>query len=314
MSDSGNWCLIESDPGVFTELIKGFGAQGLECDEVYDLKETDRISDALGLIFLFKWDGKGETDEKCLLDAKDKGIFFAKQVITNACATQAIINILLNIPDGRLELGPTLSDFKSFVADFDSTMKGTALSNCQQIRSVHNSFSNYQIFEFDEKFSKKPEDVYHFVGYLPINGVLYELDGLKGGPIEHGPIPNGVSWIDVVRPILEKRMQKCIDGNFNLMAVVPNRLSMYERQLAELKAKSSSPATELVHELERNIASEKKRAAVYRQENVRRRHNYLPLIIELLKVLSENGVLVESVNKARTAAQERRNAKAGTKK
>lgn len=48
-------------------------------------------------------------------DASDH-VFFAKQIINNACATQAILSILMNNSD--IELGEDLSNFKSFTADF----------------------------------------------------------------------------------------------------------------------------------------------------------------------------------------------------
>lgn len=64
------------------------------------------------------------------------------------------------------------------------------------------------LFEFDNKIANKDDDVFHFVGYIPIEGRLYELDGLKEGPIDLGAVPSDSNWIDVVKPIIEKRIQK----------------------------------------------------------------------------------------------------------
>lgn len=81
------------------------------------------------------------------------GLWFFKlfpclsQVINNACATQAVISLLLNCEHPDLELGPELTKLKEFSRSFDPKMRGLALSNSQTIRAAHNSMAQQHMFE-----------------------------------------------------------------------------------------------------------------------------------------------------------------------
>ena len=275
-----------------------------------------------GLIFLFKWVQDDEPSGSVVKDNRLEKIFFAKQVINNACATQAILSILLNCKHEDIKLGETLTNFKEFCQFFDPYNKGLTLSNASEIRAVHNSFARQTLFELDNKNQNKDEDVYHFIGYVPIDGRLYELDGLKEGPIDLGAIASGQNWIDVVRPIIEKRMNKYSEGeiHFNLMAIVSDRQKIYQQQIDKL-LNGGEEAMETDDDRETEIAklrflvdNEIEKRKRYRIENIRRKHNYLPFIVELLKMLGERGQLMPLYEKAKQRAMEREAAVAAKSK
>lgn len=250
-------------------------------------------------------------------DSRLDKIFFAKQVINNACATQAIISCLLNTNHSDIELGETLTNFREFSASFDSTMKGLSLSNMDTIKDVHNSFARQTMFEFEEKQQKtKEEDVFHFISYVPIDGRLYELDGLKEGPIDLGAISANQHWISVARPVIEKRIKKYSEGeiHFNLMALISDKKAKYEKKLSELQQQVEQGMETDVAQLEINhlsdlIKEEEDKSRRYKLENIRRKHNYLPLIMEILKTLGQEGRLGELVEKAKERAVQMKKAK-----
>jgi ubiquitin carboxyl-terminal hydrolase L5 len=76
------------------------------------------------------------------------------------------------------------------------------------------------MFEFEDKNAPKDDDAFHFVAYLPINGRIYELDGLKEAPIDLGPIGEKQDWTSSIRPILEKRMMKFVDYKIDLLDLI----------------------------------------------------------------------------------------------
>lgn len=184
-------------------------------------------------------------------------------------------------------------------------------------------FFHARTFACPEQSQSKDEEVYHFIGYIPIDGRLYELDGLKEGPIDLGAIATGQNWLDVVRPIIDKRIKKYSEGeiHFNLMALVSDRQMIYQRQIDALLEQHGDDVEMLVADagqaevarLRMLIDDELAKTKRYKVENIRRKHNYLPLIVELLKMLGEQGQLLPIYEKAKRRAAEREKAAAKQK-
>ena len=283
---SENWCTIESDPGVFTELIADFGVKDIEVQEVYTLEQE--IEECYGLIFLFKYESNAVTNTNgtCIDPMMLPDLWFAKQIVTNACATQAILSVLFN--NENIILGNVLENFKTIVSTFDSEMKGISIGNSNEIRQAHNSFAKPELFvgEQEKRIAKDGDDVYHFVAYIPQNGVIYELDGLKLGPIVHGTYNNINEWTSIIKSVIENRMQN-MSTHFNLLSVQKSKLIKLRKELEEtIDINKQNIISNEISNHQLLIESQKK-------ENVRRRYNYLPFILVLLKELASKNKLLK---------------------
>ncbi|KAG6872824.1 hypothetical protein C0995_006306 [Termitomyces sp. Mi166 len=283
----GPFAVIESDPGVFTSLTRKLGVRNIELVEMYDIEPwtTDHLNPH-GLILCFLW-RKDDHRPADFNDPAAEHVWFANQLSDDACASHAILNVLLNCPE--IDVGDDLRKFRTDTEKMLPVMKGLAITNSPLLRKAHNSLARpadirgalnvIALTTLDEAKAKatpttpsakrgtkpppakrakttatatksspskvqlqaktKPkteseEEAYHFIGYVPAYGKVWELDGLKSGPLEVGELslPSASSsarnaWMDVVRPALRMKMEKyggAAEGGdnirFSLLAIV----------------------------------------------------------------------------------------------
>jgi len=168
--------------------------------------------------------------------------------------------------------------------------------------------------------AKADDEVYHFISYVPVAGCLYELDGLKEGPINLGPCSDD-DWLAKAAPAIQERIERyaASEIRFNLMAVIRNKGDVAAAELAALDAQRAAllagggdcgPALAALEEAaagwQARKAAAAEQAAGWAEENVRRRHNYVPFIYHLCQLLAEKGLLKPLVDKARLASKERK--------
>ncbi|XP_053377291.1 ubiquitin carboxyl-terminal hydrolase BAP1-like isoform X2 [Mercenaria mercenaria] len=243
------WLELESDPGLFTLLLQDFGVKGVQVEEIYDLQKAFEGT-TYGFIFLFRWIEERRSRRKTVTEDESfvtddnivNSIFFAQQMIPNSCATHALLSVLLNCE--KVNLGETLSELKSYSKHMNPENKGYAIGNIPELARAHNSHARRENSHLPEKqqgMTIRTMEAFHFVSYVPIHGHLFELDGLKPYPIDHGPWESNEDWTEKFRRVISERLGMATGGEpyhdirFNLMAVVPDKVSLYEHKLSTLK-------------------------------------------------------------------------------
>jgi ubiquitin carboxyl-terminal hydrolase L5 len=284
------------------------------------------IRPVYGVIFLFKYpisQGKAEKPVDGEFDyGATENLFFANQVIQNACATQAILSVLLNRQD--LDVGGDLKEFREFTQAFPSDLRGEALSNSgtfslwvcfgggrgrererdkelmvvdggkELIRTVHNSFARSSPF-IDEgtRAATEDDDVYHFIAYTALNGQLYELDGLQPSPISHGACEDG-EFADNIIPVLQRRIGRypATEIRFNLLAMIQDP-RIRAREIADFET----------------VEREDQKREAWKWENELRRHNFVGFTHEMLKTVIrqkvKEGKYEEWIDGAKAKTRER---------
>jgi ubiquitin carboxyl-terminal hydrolase L5 len=273
------WCTIESDPGVFTEILHRIGVTQVLFEEILSLNDEpflDSLGKIHGLIFLFNHSSQPTLNSASAAALPDEEhVYFARQEIPNACASQAILSLLFN---SEISLVPEISDFRDFAMNLDLESRGLALGNLEKLKNAHNAFrakSSLQIAS-DAGDAGPQADAFHFVAYVKTIAGVFELDGLKEGPLRLAEAATGASWVTtVVLPHIRRRVAAFPEGEirFNLLALIDD------------------PATP--------ESAQKKRK--WQAENARRMHDFTPAVIAVLKRLAATGKLDEVLRKVEAA-------------
>jgi hypothetical protein len=221
-----------------------------------------------GLIFLYEYRGEDSVTGVPGTDIDVNGkVWFANQTVDNACASVALLNILMN---SDINVGDELRQFKEETLPLSCQLRGWKLGTDATIRSAH----NYLVRRMDclnadlyldnaaanarrvarskrraivrKKLPEghhrpSPSDAaYHFIAYVESSGYVWELNGLHSRPVCLGAVPDPIGcetdasrWISKAVDRMQQRIQE-YDGSmgFNLLALCKSPLSTLSGTIA----------------------------------------------------------------------------------
>lgn len=129
----------------------------------------------------------------------------------------ALLHCIANNADKiQLQDGCWLSKFLQDAEGLDAVARGSLLENCAGVVSTHLELA----IEGQSALPNADDPVYHhFVAFVHKDGHLYELDGRKGFPVNHGVSSPDTVLDDSIRVCKEFMERDPTDVNFTVIAL-----------------------------------------------------------------------------------------------
>ncbi|XP_074621410.1 ubiquitin carboxyl-terminal hydrolase isozyme L3-like isoform X2 [Acropora palmata] len=221
------WLPLESNPDVMNKFVTNLGLKptwsfvdvfGLDPELLAILPQP-----TCALLLLFPTsdkyrDFKKEQEEKVLKDGQEvsPNVFFMKQTIGNACGTIAIIHAIANNADVLDFEDGFLKTFIESTKSLSPEEKGARLEADESISVAHEASA--QEGQTEAPSAEARVDL-HFVAIVHKDGCLYELDGTKLFPINHGKTTQVTFLQDAAEVCKEYMRRDPLALNFTVVAL-----------------------------------------------------------------------------------------------
>ncbi|KAM3935623.1 ubiquitin carboxyl-terminal hydrolase isozyme L3 [Leptodactylus fuscus] len=213
---SMRWLPLEANPDVSDSFLKQLGVGcSWQFVDVYGL-DPELLGlvpqPVCALLLLFPVTEKyerfrAEEEEKIKSHSQDvdSSVYFMKQTISNACGTIGLIHAVANNRDKlSFESDSALKKFLDDSSALSPEERAKFLEKDESIRVTHESSAQEGQSEapsIDDKVDL------HFVAFVNLHGHLYELDGRKPFPINHGKTCDDTLLEDAIE-VCRKFMQR----------------------------------------------------------------------------------------------------------
>ena len=228
------WFPLESNPALINSYIQklGYSTELYEFVDIFSTEEwaLEMIPQPVVAVLLLYPLTENQTqqcaeDVVAASDIMTHKVWFTKQRIGNACGTIGLLHALYNLPPALQErsIQP-----KSWLATFrqdcpiglDPVAKAERLEHDPHIERMHDA-ATASTTNATDRGEVNDEVLTHFIALVCVENRLYELDGRKAGPIDHGPSSSATLLHDAITVVQHFMAKDPDELRFTMTALAP---------------------------------------------------------------------------------------------